>query len=51
MTNRLFGSLATMLSLVGVYLVLTNSTGVTSILRELGSSLIGIFRTLQGRTA
>ena len=49
MTNRLFGALATMLSLVGAYLVLTNSTGVSKILRELGATLRGIFRTLQGR--
>lgn len=51
MTGRLFGALSTAFGLVGLYLVLTNAGGLTQIARELGAGLIGIFRTLQGRTA
>ena len=42
----LFGSA---LSLVGLYLVLRNAAGATQILKSVGSSSVGVFRTLQGR--
>lgn len=47
--NRLTGLAATSLSLVGLYLVLTNAGGATSILNSLAGGSARIFRTLQGR--
>ncbi len=47
--NKLFGLAGTSLSLIALYLVLRNSFGATSLLREAGATTVGIFRTLQGR--
>jgi len=49
MNATIRGFLGTSLSLVGLYLFLNKAAGATSILRAAGSTLIGIFRTLQGR--
>ncbi len=47
--NRLSALAGTALSLVGLYLVLTNAWGTAAVLRAVGSSTASIFRTLQGR--
>lgn len=49
MINRFWAALSTMLGLVGLYLVLANAGGASRILTGLGSTLRGVFRTLQGR--
>lgn len=41
--------LATSLLLVFVYLVLSRSSGATSVIGALGTQLAGIFKVLQGR--
>lgn len=40
---------ATALTLVGLYLVLANWLGSTSILKALGEFTVNVFKTLQGR--
>lgn len=49
MMRQAWAALSTMLGLVGLYLALANAGGLTRILTGLGTTLRGIFRTLQGR--
>lgn len=37
------------MALVALYLLLINYTGATNILKTLGSSVSGVYKTLQGR--
>jgi len=48
--RQLTGLAATSLSLVGLYLVLTNAGGATAILNSLSGGSAKVFRTLQGRS-
>ena len=47
--NRMFALAGTSLTLIALYLVLSNALGATSLLKEAGASTVSIFRTLQGR--
>ncbi len=47
--RQLAGLAATSLTLVGLYLVLTNAGGSAAILNSLASGSAKVFRTLQGR--
>lgn len=49
MVNRLFGFMGSALSLVGLYLLLRNAGGATSIFNSLSQGTVQFFRTLQGR--
>lgn len=49
MVNQTFKLGATMLTLVGLYLFLRNSTGATALLRAGFEGWSGVLRTLQGR--
>lgn len=47
--KQLFGLAATMLSLVGLYLVLTNAFGAVSLINAAGGTYAELLKTLQGR--
>lgn len=47
--NRIFALLGTGLSLVALYLVLTNSFAATQIFTSLARGTSEVYRTLQGR--
>ena len=47
--KQLFGLAATMLSLVALYLVLTNFLGATSLIQSAGGAYADLLKTLQGR--
>lgn len=49
--NRVIGLVGSMLSLIGLYLVLRNATNATRILDSIGGGTVNVFRTLQGRNA
>lgn len=49
MPRMIVGLFSTGLGLVALYLVLRNAGGATSILRQLASGTVSIYRTLQGR--
>lgn len=50
MISRVFGALGTMLSLIALYLLLSNSTGFTKAVGGVSRGLVALFATLQGRT-
>lgn len=47
--SRITALASTMLSLIGLYLVLVNFAGASRILTAVSSGTVQIFRTLQGR--
>lgn len=47
--KQLYGLAATMLSLVALYLVLTNFLGAVSLIRAAGGTYGDLLKTLQGR--
>lgn len=49
MINRFWAWMSTAMGLIGLYLVLANAGGASRILTGLGSTVRGVFRTLQGR--
>ncbi len=50
MIKSLFSALGTMLSLVALYLLLSNSSGFTKAVGGVSRGLVAVFSTLQGRT-